>query len=60
MSDYTKISTSPDKTRFVVVADDRTVVVGPRGPAGPKGDPQIHIGPTPPTDVTMLWVDTSA
>lgn len=30
------------------------------GPQGPTGDPGVHVGPTPPVDTTLLWVDTSA
>jgi hypothetical protein len=29
------------------------------GPRGPQGDPGVHIGPTPPADHSLLWVDTS-
>ena len=31
-------------------------------PKGDKGDPGpavVHVGPTPPADLTMVWVDTS-
>lgn len=26
---------------------------------GPAGDPGVHVGPTPPADTSLLWVDTS-
>lgn len=29
------------------------------GPQGATGDPGVHIGPTPPADTSLLWVDTS-
>lgn len=29
------------------------------GPTGATGDPGVHIGPTPPADTSLLWVDTS-
>lgn len=29
------------------------------GPQGPAGDAKFHVGPLPPTDLTMLWVNTS-
>lgn len=34
--------------------------IGPTGPTGPVGDPGVHVGPTPPTDTNLLWVDTSS
>ena len=27
---------------------------------GVNGSPGVHVGPTPPADTTLLWVDTSA
>lgn len=27
---------------------------------GPQGSPGVHVGPTPPSDTTLLWVDTSS
>lgn len=27
---------------------------------GPKGDPGVHVGPTPPPDTSLVWVDTSS
>jgi hypothetical protein len=33
--------------------------VGPVGPVGPAGDPGVHVGPTAPTNTSLLWVDTS-
>jgi hypothetical protein len=33
---------------------------GPVGPIGPVGDPGVHVGPTPPADTDLLWVDTSS
>jgi hypothetical protein len=27
---------------------------------GPPGDPGIHIGPDPPEDTSILWLDTQA
>ena len=36
--------------------------MGPRGfqgPQGPRGLSGIHIGDTPPTDISLLWLDTS-
>jgi len=26
---------------------------------GPPGPPIIHVGPTPPTNINLLWIDTS-
>lgn len=26
---------------------------------GPPGDPVIHVGPTPPSDHSLFWADTS-
>ena len=34
-------------------------VPGIQGPPGPPGDPGVHVGPTPPSDTNLLWVDTS-
>lgn len=34
-------------------------IVGPAGPQGPPGDPGVHVGPTPPSDTSLIWVDTS-
>lgn len=37
-------------------------IQGPPGVQGPPGSyngPQIHVGPTPPSDTSVLWVDTS-
>lgn len=33
---------------------------GGQGPAGPQGNPGVFVGPTPPSDITLLWVDTSS
>jgi hypothetical protein len=43
------------------LANSVTMVgVGPvTGPRGPQGDPGVHIGPTPPADHSLLWVDTA-
>lgn len=30
-----------------------------QGPQGPQGDPGIYVGPTPPANTSLLWVDTS-
>lgn len=32
---------------------------GPAGPKGDTGDPGVYVGPTPPSDTSLLWVDTS-
>ena len=29
---------------------------GPTGPVGPTGSSGVHIGATPPTDTTKLWI----
>ena len=29
------------------------------GPAGPKGDPGVYVGTSPPADHSLLWVDTT-
>lgn len=29
------------------------------GPQGPPGSDAIYVGPTPPSDTTLLWFDTS-
>lgn len=33
--------------------------VGPPGPKGDTGNPGVFVGPTPPSDTSLLWVDTS-
>lgn len=33
--------------------------LGWTGPTGPQGDDAIEIGPTPPLDLNVLWLDTS-
>lgn len=35
-----------------------TTTTGPPGPAGANGA-GIHVGPTPPTDTSLLWVNTA-
>lgn len=32
---------------------------GNTGPVGPAGPVAIHVGLTPPTNTSLLWVDTS-
>lgn len=32
---------------------------GPEGPQGPQGDAGVHVGPSAPTDTSLLWVDES-
>ena len=33
---------------------------GETGPIGPTGNPGVYVGATPPTDTSLLWVDTSS
>jgi hypothetical protein len=33
--------------------------IGVAGPTGPIGPTAIVVGPTPPSDTSLLWVDTS-
>lgn len=48
-------------TTIVISSEDSTIVVGAdaAGPQGVPGPSGLHIGPTPPSDLTILWVDTS-
>lgn len=36
-----------------------TVTVSMVGLQGPSGSPGVHVGPTPPADLSWLWVDTT-
>lgn len=53
-------------THTVAVFSDRTIIIGSSeaGPQGPPGipcsiDQFLYIGPTPPANTSLLWVDTS-
>jgi hypothetical protein len=35
-----------------------TIVVGKQGPQGPIGEPGVEISGTPPTDTSLLWIDS--
>lgn len=41
-----------------VTVQARVAASGSQGPPGPPG-PGPHVGPTPPTDTSLVWVDTS-
>ena len=50
----------PNVVDVVVVTTDEEVVISPVfGEPGLNGSPGVHIGPTPPSDTSLLWVDTS-
>ena len=44
-----------DGTVFI---QDQTIVVS-SDTAGPPGPTAIHVGPTPPTNTSLIWIDTS-
>lgn len=43
----------------VLVTGDGAGPQGPPGPTGAAGPLPIYIGPTPPANTSLLWVDTS-
>lgn len=65
-----EITTVLIDTDTVVLIQDRTTIVGSdnagpqgaqglTGATGPTGNPGVYVGPTPPADHTLLWVDTA-
>jgi hypothetical protein len=46
-------------TASVVDPQPKTATAVTPGPRGPQGDPGVHVGPTAPSDTTLIWVDTS-
>lgn len=36
-----------------------TCQIGGPGPQGIPGDPGVYVGPTPPLNTSLIWVDTS-
>ena len=61
--DATRLSVLDDDTIVSTTADATTIVTagstGPRGPKGDQGSPGYHVGPTPPEDQSLIWIDTS-
>lgn len=59
MADTTDVIITPDVGDVtVVLLDDATFAVS-TGEAGPQGAPGIFVGPTPPANTSILWLDTS-
>lgn len=66
--DSTAVILREDGQRSQVTVKDTSVIVesgggiGPQGaigPPGPAGPVPIYVGPTPPINTSLLWVDTS-
>lgn len=34
-------------------------IVTAKGPKGDQGDPGVVVSPTPPTNLSLIWLDTS-
>lgn len=59
MSDTTEVIVSPSAGDLSVVLFEEATIALSTGEAGPQGAPGVYVGPTPPANTSILWVDTS-